>query len=71
MWSLIKSDQVQPFIVLGFSPLQHSLHSDSVEVCLITKDESSKVKEMLKAKAVTVKKVCLTSLCIFCFAKKH
>lgn len=38
-------------------PLQHSLHSDSVEVCLITKDESSTVKEMLKAKAVTVKKV--------------
>ncbi|XP_068673908.1 ribosomal L1 domain-containing protein 1-like isoform X1 [Montipora foliosa] len=38
-------------------PLPHSLHSDSTEVCLITKEESSVVKEMLKAKDVTVNKV--------------
>ncbi|XP_068673151.1 ribosomal L1 domain-containing protein 1-like [Montipora foliosa] len=37
-------------------PLPHSLHSDSTEVCLITKEESSVVKEMLKAKDVTVNK---------------
>ena len=43
----------------GFSPLTHSLHSENVDVCLFTKEESSKVKEMLKAKGVTVKKVCM------------
>ncbi|CAH3036876.1 unnamed protein product [Porites lobata] len=37
--------------------LPHSLYSDDVEVCLFTKEESSKAKEMLKAKGVNVKKV--------------
>ena len=50
---------LQLCLLLGFSPLPHSLHSDHVEVCLISKEESSKTKEMLKAKGVTVKKVCL------------
>ncbi|KAL9957243.1 hypothetical protein ACROYT_G038856 [Oculina patagonica] len=38
-------------------PLPHSLHSDSVEVCLLSKEDSSKTKEMLKSKEVAVKKV--------------
>ncbi|KAJ7340318.1 Ribosomal L1 domain-containing protein 1 [Desmophyllum pertusum] len=38
-------------------PLPHSLHSDNVEVCLFAKEDSTKTKEMLKSKEVTVKKV--------------
>lgn len=49
----------QPLSHFGFSPLPHSLHSKNVDVCLFAKEESSKVKEMLKAKGVTVKKVCM------------
>ena len=44
------------------SPLPHSLHTDNVEVCLFSKEESSKVKEILKTKDVkSVKKVCILS----------
>ena len=39
------------------SPLPYSLHSENVEVCLFTKEDSSKVKQLLKSKDVTVKKV--------------
>lgn len=38
-------------------PLPHSLYSEHVEVCLFTKEDGSKVKELLKSKDVTVKKV--------------
>ncbi|XP_058964339.2 ribosomal L1 domain-containing protein 1-like [Pocillopora verrucosa] len=38
-------------------PLPYSLHSENVEVCLFTKEDSSKVKQLLKSKDVTVKKV--------------
>jgi len=38
-------------------PLPYSLHSDNVEVCLFTKEDSLKTKQMLKTKDVTVKKV--------------
>ena len=50
---------LQVFFFLYFSLLPHSLYSDDVEVCLFTKEESSKAKEMLKAKGVNVKKVIL------------
>ena len=47
------------YFFLYVSLLPHSLYSDDVEVCLFTKEESSKPKEMLKAKGVNVKKVIL------------
>ena len=50
---------IQVFFFLYLSLLPHSLYSDDVEVCLFTKEESSKAKEMLKAKGVNVKKVIL------------
>ena len=48
---------VTSIFFLYFSLLPHSLYSDDVEVCLFTKEESSKAKEMLKTKGVNVKKV--------------
>ena len=50
----------QVCLLVGFSPLPHSLHSDNVEVCLFSKEDSSKTKETLKSKDVAVKKVWLT-----------